>query len=37
MSIDNLEVRDERTQAVAEPGGELENVILDIKNPDRVT
>lgn len=37
MSIDSLEVRDERTWTVVEPRGELEDVILNVKYPDHVT
>lgn len=36
MSVDSLEVRDERTWIVTEQGGELEDIILDVKYPDHV-
>lgn len=32
-----LEVRDKRTQVIAEPGGELEDIILNIDAPDGIT
>lgn len=37
MSIDSLEVRDERTRVVVEPGGEMEDIILNPNTLDGVT
>lgn len=37
ISIEGLEVRDERAQVIAEPKGELEDIILDTDIPDGIT
>lgn len=34
MTIDNLEVQDERTQVVEKLGGEIKNIILDSTTPN---
>lgn len=37
ISIDSLEVQDERTRVLAEPGGELEDIVLNPDTPDETT
>lgn len=37
MSIESLEVQDERVRVAAEPGGELKDIILNTDTPDRTT
>lgn len=37
ITINSLKIRDKRTQAITEPGGELENVIINPTTPDSVT
>lgn len=37
MSINSLEVRDERTRVLAEPGGELKDIVLNPDRPDKTT
>lgn len=37
MLIDGLEVQDKRTWVMAKPGRELEDIIIDLNTPDRVS
>lgn len=37
MSIDSLEVRDEKARVLAELGGELEDIVLNPDMPDETT